>query len=74
MRLNLRTRVRSLQDQPNDLGDAMRHGPSGPFAIHAWLQPCKQAGEERVFCVDGGPGNLTKQPPQIPVALAERWL
>jgi hypothetical protein len=41
-----------MQDQPDDLGDAMRHGPSGPFAIHAWLQPCKQTGKEGVFGVN----------------------
>lgn len=52
-----------VQDEPNNLGDAVGHGPSGAFAIDARFQSGKQTSKEAVLSVDRGPGDLTQQTP-----------
>ena len=49
-----------VQEQPDDLGDAMRYRPGSALAIDFRFQTGKQSGKEGVFGMDGGPGDLTK--------------
>jgi len=63
-----------VQNQPDHLGDPVRHRPRRAFALNSRLQTPKQPREERVFGVDGSPRNLTQQASQVLVPLRRRWL
>src|SRR6266478_5052581 len=59
-----------VQDEPDQLGNAMRHRPGRPLAFNFGLQTRKQTGKKRILGMDRAPGVLAQQPPQIPISPA----